>query len=334
MSIGIGAVIVEKKKTPATRNVSARHRYKELTSNQLRAFHESARWGSFAQAARHLGLTQPTVWEQVRALEGHLGKALFENRGRRLHLTEDGKILLDLARPLVLGMSSLPQRFEAAASHHGVRLAVASTPRIVSEDLPECIEAFRNQNPRVRFSLYEVGYERVTQMVASGEADLGLTGGRGRESPGPWAHSPWLAAEPIYERDVVLVTPEKHPLARRRYIRPEDLRAYPLVNGLDIFSDPAFMAVLDKVDIGIDHLYRINTFFAATVFRYVELGFGIGLVVAQPRRKSRPNLHERVMTRFFGNVKVYAWRTKGAPSHPATDAFLATVRAALNPTVG
>ena len=41
---------------------------------------------------------------------------------------------------------------------------------------------------------------------------------------------------------------------------------------------------------------------------------------------------ERVMTRSFGSVKVYAWRTKGAPSHAATDAFLATVRAALNPT--
>ena len=67
--------------------VSGRRKYKELTSQQLRSFYESARLGSFSEAARHLGLAHPTVWEQVRALEGHLGKELFESRGRRLHLT-------------------------------------------------------------------------------------------------------------------------------------------------------------------------------------------------------------------------------------------------------
>ncbi len=322
---------MNRKGSPAAKKGSRIRKYKELTSHQLRAFHESARLGNFSQAARHLGLAHPTVWEQVRALEGHLGTELFENRGRRLRLTEEGKILLELARPLVLGMTSLPQRFEDAISEHGARLAVASTPRIVAEDLPECIETFCNQNPRVRFSLHEVEHEHVTQMVSSGEADLGLTGGRARAAAGPWARSPWLATEPIYERDVVLVTPKGHPLARRRHIRPKDLRGYPLVNGLDLFSDPAFMAVLDKVEL-LDQPHRINTFFAETVCRYVELGFGIGLVVAQPHRKPRPNLHERVMTRSFGSVMVYAWRTKGAPSHTATDAFLATVRAALKPT--
>lgn len=60
---------------------SGRRKYKELTSQQLRSFFESARLGSFSEAARHLGLAHPTVWEQVRALEGHLGKELFESRG-------------------------------------------------------------------------------------------------------------------------------------------------------------------------------------------------------------------------------------------------------------
>jgi hypothetical protein len=92
------------------------------------------------------------------------------------------------------------------------------------------------------------------------------------------------------------------------------------------------MAVLDKADVLLDQHHRINAFFAATICRYVELGFGIGLVLAQPHRKPRPNLHQRVITRYFGKVKIYAWRRRGAPFDSSADAFLATVRATLNPT--
>jgi hypothetical protein len=37
------------------------------------------------------------------------------------------------------------------------------------------------------------------------------------------------------------------------------------------------------------------------------------------------------MTRFFGKVKVYAWRRKGAPRDSSADAFLTTIRSVLNP---
>ena len=45
------------------------HRYKELRPGHLRAFREVVRRKSFSAAARALGIAQPTLWEQVRALE-------------------------------------------------------------------------------------------------------------------------------------------------------------------------------------------------------------------------------------------------------------------------
>ena len=138
-------------------------------------------------------------------------------------------------------MASLPQRFKEATSDHDVRLSVASTPRIVAEDLPECIKSFCDHYPRVRFSIHEVGDEHVTEMVSSGEVDLGLTGGEdgGRRSVG---------ARPLAcVRDRLR--------ARRRPDHPRNIHwrgavpsgrricAYPLVNALDAFPDPAVMAV-------------------------------------------------------------------------------------------
>ena len=62
--------------------------------NWLRAFEAAARTLSFTAAAQELNMTQPAVSQQVKALENHLGRALFVRRTRSLQLTEAGRIYL------------------------------------------------------------------------------------------------------------------------------------------------------------------------------------------------------------------------------------------------
>ena len=57
---------------------SMRHPYKEVRLQQLRSFCETARLGSLAAAAQALGLAEPTVWEQVHALERQFAAKLVE----------------------------------------------------------------------------------------------------------------------------------------------------------------------------------------------------------------------------------------------------------------
>ena len=67
---------------------SPRHTYKQLQMQQLRSLAETARLGSLAEAAKALGVAQPTVWEQVHALERYFGAKLVEPRRRGCRLTE------------------------------------------------------------------------------------------------------------------------------------------------------------------------------------------------------------------------------------------------------
>ena len=62
--------------------------------NWFRVFQSAARHLSFTAAARELGLTQSAVSQQVRALEGRLGVALFHRQARGIALTDDGRKLL------------------------------------------------------------------------------------------------------------------------------------------------------------------------------------------------------------------------------------------------
>jgi LysR family transcriptional activator of nhaA len=69
----------------------------ELNYHHLRYFWAVAHDGNLTRTAEHLGLSQSALSVQIRKLEERLGHALFERRGRQLHLTEAGRIALDHA---------------------------------------------------------------------------------------------------------------------------------------------------------------------------------------------------------------------------------------------
>jgi DNA-binding transcriptional LysR family regulator len=304
--------------------------YKDSTAQQLRSFCETARLGSISAAAAGLGLATPTVWQQVRALEREFGEPLFRAHGRGSRLTEAGKLLADLTSPLVAGLAAVKQRYQEARARQMSRLTVVTTPRILLEDLPECVSEFRTRYPGAPLTLKEMFDDQVHAHVEAGEADLGLVQSRSRDLLDPSAVSPWLEFEPLYQVDVVLITLKDHPLARRRGVRPRDLTAYPLVNIPPALLEPEAIAMLAEARGRQPQPHVVEAFFTATVCRYVDLGFGIGLIPVIPGRRRAPTLHERVMSRHFGRPTIYQLRRKGTLVSKAAAAFTAIVKARLH----
>ena len=69
----------------------------EMNFHHLRYFHAVAHDGNLTRTAERLHLSQSALSIQIKQLEDRLGHALFERRGRQLHLTEAGRIALDHA---------------------------------------------------------------------------------------------------------------------------------------------------------------------------------------------------------------------------------------------
>jgi DNA-binding transcriptional LysR family regulator len=305
--------------------------YKEITVQQLRSFYETARLGSFTAAAASLSLTNSTVLQQVRALERDFGDRLIEPHGRGCRLTESGRLMADLAGPLVSGVATLKRRYREARGQLAPHLVMAATPRILAEDLPECVAAFRLRHPEVRMSLKDLWDKGILNLVDAGEADVGLLHGQGPDVDRLY---PRLEFEPVYDVDIALITPPDHPLARRRLVRPGDLRGYPLVNGLHAMPDLSVTAVLDKAGVFQSQPHLIEGTFSSTVCRYVEMGMGIGLVFAPRGRKVHPGLHERVMSRYFGRTTIYQVRRRGVPPFQSVTAFMDIVKHRLRHAPG
>jgi molybdate transport repressor ModE-like protein len=302
----------------------ARRSYKEIQLQQLRSFYETARLGSLTAAAESLGLAQPTVWEQVHALEHALAVTLVERHARGFRLTDSGRVVAELAAPLVQGLAAFKRNVQEKLGREESRVTIATTQRILVEDLPNAILAFEQNHPQVHVCLLELRIEQVPQAVESGDADLGLTTEQGTDH-----RNLWLLFEPAYELELYLVTPKDHPLARRRRIRPHDLLGYPLVNAPQGFPDPILASVLEKSGAFRSQPRRVEAYYTAVIRRYVELGFGIGLIVGLPGHVPPDTLHERPMSRFFGRVNVNLVLRKGeAPGSPVRE-FGRTIRTLL-----
>jgi DNA-binding transcriptional LysR family regulator len=106
---------------------------KNATLRQLKVFEAVARHRSFSRAAEELHLTQPAVSTQVRKLEEHAGLPLFEQLGKKIHLTPAGAQMLQSSREII---QKFQEAEEAMAQYKGVsggRLNVSvSAPATIS----------------------------------------------------------------------------------------------------------------------------------------------------------------------------------------------------------
>src|SRR5262249_30017032 len=131
----------------------ATDRYKDIQLPQLRSFCLLASENSFTSVAKLLGMSVPTIWIQIRALERQLGTTLLRREGRRVELTGEGRLLLELIQPHVTGLDSLERLFKARRAETPQRLTIASAPYLFTHYLPNPIRDFATRYPKVRLNL-------------------------------------------------------------------------------------------------------------------------------------------------------------------------------------
>jgi DNA-binding transcriptional LysR family regulator len=141
------------------------------TNQQLRAFEATARLLSVTRAAEELHIAQPTVSLQLRELAENVGMPLFEQQGRRLHLTQAGEELQETVREVF----SLWTRFESRIAelkgvHRGtLRLAAVTTAEYL---LPQLLGPFCEAYPGVEVQLAVENRATILQRLDKSVDDL------------------------------------------------------------------------------------------------------------------------------------------------------------------
>lgn len=178
-----------------------------MTLEQLRVFIAVAERLHVTRAAAALGMTQSAASSAVRALETRVGAALFDRIGRRVELTEAGRLFLPEARA-VLGRVARAER--ALDELNGLArgaLRLHASQTIGGYWLPPVLHRFNTAHPGVTVSMAIGNTAEVARAVISGEADLGFVEGE--------VDDPLLARTPVARDRMALVVGATHPWAGR-----------------------------------------------------------------------------------------------------------------------
>jgi molybdate transport repressor ModE-like protein len=251
-----------------------RRYFKEVRFRQIRALFEISRHGSFAAAARALGMATPSVWRQVRALEDDYGVRFVAAKGRSVRLTEDGERLMGLAAPLVEGFDSLRKVFLDLQSGAERVLRLAASASVLNSPLRHVIAKYRLSQPSVRLTLIDAPSRVAWGMVESDSADLAIVGApSGVELPLR------LSVVPFASHPFEVIFPEGHPLGKVRKMGLRDILRYPLIlAGEDSSSRLQFDHVVSEA--GLTSMVNIvmTAGNVPSILNYVGLGMGVAIL--------------------------------------------------------
>jgi DNA-binding transcriptional LysR family regulator len=186
-----------------------------MTLEQLRVFVEVAERLHVTRAAEVLNMTQSAASAAVHALENRLGTALFDRLGRRLELTEAGRVLLPDAKAVLAKVAGAEQALAELDGLLRGRLRLWASQTIAGYWLPPFLFRFNAAHPGVTVELHIGNSLQVSRAVLDGAADLGFVEGDIDE--------PLLVQIPVAFDQLILVVASSHELASLKTIERDQL---------------------------------------------------------------------------------------------------------------
>ena len=183
----------------------------------LQIFRSVVQEGGVTRAAEKLHRVQSNVTTRVRQLEADLGVQLFIREGKRLHLSPEGKVLLDYADRLLDLAQEAREALHDAEPRGPLRLGAMESTAAMR--LPVPMNEYLRRYPKVSLELRAGNTKELATAVLSGELDVALMAE-------PFAEAPFEAL-PIYDEELVIVAPVGHPpIKSPRDARPQAILAF------------------------------------------------------------------------------------------------------------
>jgi DNA-binding transcriptional LysR family regulator len=259
---------------PTRKFIQGVQRMSHIEIRLFQSFVAVAEEQHFGRAALRLGITPPTLTQQIQKLERELGARFLERKGnRRVVVTDAGHRFLADAREVLRHVEQAAANARQAGRGELGSLTIGITTSASSVDpLTMWIIGFLQANPAIDYSARRlVPMDQIAGIMRK-ELDAGFT-------RTPHKYPAGVQGFEIYRQPLILALPSKHPLARRKGIAPAMLK------------DEAFVNSNPERDVGFwghtETVARIGNFTPRvvkrdddllTVLHYVALGFGVAVL--------------------------------------------------------
>jgi len=288
---------------------------------QLRTFVAVAEAGSFTRAARAAAVSQPALSVQLGKLEAELGGRLFERGRRGARLTTLGEALLPRAQAALDQLERGRQELRELTGLTRGRVTLGCPPTTGAHVLPPVLVRFRARHPGVQVLLREESSPALADHLERGDVDLAILDDAGLR--------PDLAAERLFQEDLLLALPPRHPLARARQLTLARVAEEPVIlmkpgHGFRQIALAAFQQA------GVRPQIVFESGGIETVQTLVAAGLGISLVPRMVVRRDGGPAYVPLAPPRPSRTLYVAWRPRAALG-PAARALRDVVMERLRP---
>jgi LysR family transcriptional regulator, hydrogen peroxide-inducible genes activator len=271
----------------------------------------------FGRAAARCGVTQPALSLAVRNLEENLGVVLFERSRSGLKITPVGKQIIAQTERVMARVGNIRALANSAKDQLSGSLTLGVIPTLAPYLLPQLVPQLRVLANNITLNPRENLAQALCQQLQQGELDAIVIAQ-------PFA-APDILNHSIFTEPLVVLLPNKHPLAAQNQLQAADLYGHEIFilsqehclreQVLACFSSPEALA----------HTRFTTASSLATLSNMVAAGLGISVVPRSATSLAQPRLSARPFTTQAPTRTLYlAWRTS-FPQHKA----IATLHHAL-----
>ena len=194
-----------------------------VSVHQLRLLTAVVEQGGFTRAADSLGLSQPAISHQLKALATAVGIPVLEVIGRRVQLTQAGELLYQHAKRILIEFEAAGTTLDELRGLQRGSLRLAGDTTVGIYVLPDLLGAFRHEHPSVEVRLGVDNRQGLYNRLVANEADFVVSGRRWEDPSIPLVVRPFLANE------LIAIASPRHRLAGRTRVTLADLAAEPFI---------------------------------------------------------------------------------------------------------
>lgn len=218
---------------------------------QLKYFVRIAELQSFSEASRQLNITQSTLSQQIRQLEGELGVELLVRDSHHVRLSDIGEAFFPQAQKTLSAANTCMDRIRDVQQLGSGELNLGSTYSFLPL-LKETVLIFMKQYPGIKMNICCHSMETLLKMLQEERIDMAL-------SYKPSSVVPDIDSHILFDNRLAVIVSDTHPLANQQSVRLSELERFPFAlpaKGLQARN--TFDRIIEGCDYRFDVRLEIN----------------------------------------------------------------------------
>lgn len=229
---------------------------------------------SFTNAAKQLNMTQSAVSRAILGFENDLGFQLFKRINNKVHLTPEGKLVLEKVNLILISQDQLIKCADQINNVETGVLKIGSFTSASSKFLPKIIKCFEKAYPAITLEVVEGDYRELQSWLYNGTIDIGFLVDHYLKEE--------FYTEPFFKDEMLVLVPQSYHF-KGSHFKMTDIQNYPFIMPMGSCNNYLNRILNDE---GITPQIKYYIELNSTVLSIVEEGLGISIFSASSLYKA------------------------------------------------